>query len=166
MTVGINVVDTIPPATTDDAPQKAVNHDIAVHLEATDSGSGVAATYFNVDGGAQQTGNSITLTTEGNHTLVYWSVDLAGNVEQPHTVTVKIDKTAPVTVASVIPAVPNGSNGWYVHAVTVSLSAFRKSLGCSQNGIQPGRRQHMAKLHGAGNIQSGQQVYGELPFDG
>ena len=104
MAVGIKVVDTIPPATTDDAPQKAVNHDIAVHLKATDSGSGVAATYFNVDGGAQQTGNSVTLTTEGNHTLVYWSVDNAGNVEQPHTVTVNIDKTAPVTAASVNPA--------------------------------------------------------------
>jgi hypothetical protein len=49
-----------------------------------------------VDGGAQQTGNSVTLTTDGTHTVAYWSVDWAGNTEQQKTVTVSIDKTPPV----------------------------------------------------------------------
>ncbi|MDQ0874542.1 hypothetical protein QFZ77_003201 [Paenibacillus sp. V4I3] len=91
----VKAADLTPPVTTDDAPQGSVNKDTKVSFNATDADSGVASTFFKVDGGAQQTGNSVTLTTEGTHTLVYWSVDSAGNVEQPHTVAVNIDKTAP-----------------------------------------------------------------------
>jgi hypothetical protein len=122
-TVGIKVVDTTPPTTADDAPIHWVNHDAAVNLTATDSGSGVAATYYTIDGGVQQTGTTVNIVGEGAHSLVYWSVDNAGNVEQPHTVAVNIDMTAPVTAASVNPEAPDGSNGWYAHAVTVSFSA-------------------------------------------
>ena len=64
-----------------------------------DTGSGVAATYYKVDGGAKQTGNTVALTTDGTHTIVYWSVDWAGNVEQQHTVTVNIADTTPPVVA-------------------------------------------------------------------
>jgi hypothetical protein len=91
----VKAADLTPPVTTDDAPQGSVNKDTKVSFNATDADSGVASTFFKVDEGAQQTGNSVALTTEGTHTLVYWSVDLAGNVEQPHTVAVNIDKTAP-----------------------------------------------------------------------
>ncbi|WP_372661897.1 LamG-like jellyroll fold domain-containing protein [Cohnella sp.] len=93
--VNIEVVDTIKPETTDDAPQGWVNHDVTVHLTATDSGSGVAATYYTLNGGEVETGASVSLKEDGIHTLVYWSVDNAGNVEEAHTVTVQIDKTAP-----------------------------------------------------------------------
>ncbi|MDQ0897846.1 OmpL47-type beta-barrel domain-containing protein [Paenibacillus sp. V4I7] len=86
----VKQADLTSPVTTDNASQGTT-----VSLNATDAGSGVAATYFQVDGGAQQTGNTVTLPTDGTHTLVYWSVDWAGNVEQQHTV-VYIDKTAPV----------------------------------------------------------------------
>ena len=91
----VKSADLMPPITTDDAPQGWVNKDTKVSFNATDAGSGVASTFFKVDSGAQQTGNSVILTTEGTHTLVYWSVDWAGNVEQQHTVAVNIDKTAP-----------------------------------------------------------------------
>lgn len=89
------VVDQQPPTTTDNAPSGWVNQDTTVTLNAVDTGSGVAATYFTVDGGAEQSGNVAEFKTEGIHTLVYWSVDKAGNVEQAHTVTVCIDKSAP-----------------------------------------------------------------------
>ncbi|CAG7639440.1 OmpL47-type beta-barrel domain-containing protein [Paenibacillus allorhizosphaerae] len=118
------LADTQPPTTTDDAPKEWVNRDTKVSFQAIDTESVVAATYFTVDGGAQQTGNTVTLSTEGTHTLAYWSVDAAGNVEQPHTVTVRIDKTTPVTEASTTPAQPEGLNGWYVHPVTVSLNVY------------------------------------------
>ncbi|WP_169085128.1 OmpL47-type beta-barrel domain-containing protein [Paenibacillus sp. PL91] len=113
----LELANLTPPVTTDDAPQGWATKDTKVTFMANDADSGVAATYFTVDGGAQQTGNSVTLTSEGTHTLVYWSVDRAGNAEQPHTVAVVIDKT----VASVNPEVPNGSNGWYNVPVTVTL---------------------------------------------
>ena len=93
--IALKASDVTPPVTTDDAPQGWVNKDTKVTFTALDDRSGVAATYFTVDGGTQQTGSSVTLTAEGTHTIVYWSVDWAGNVEQPHTISVKIDKTAP-----------------------------------------------------------------------
>ncbi|RCW51945.1 OmpL47-type beta-barrel domain-containing protein [Paenibacillus prosopidis] len=89
----VKAADVTSPVTTDNAPQGWVNQDTTVSFNAADESSGVAATYYKVDGGAQQTGNMVTLTTEGTHTLVYWSVDWAGNVEQQHTVVVNIDKT-------------------------------------------------------------------------
>ena len=116
-------IDKTAPVTSDNAPASWVNTDVTVNLTASDSGSGVAATNYTVDGGAQQTGTTVALTTEGIHTLAYWSVDTAGNIEANHTATVKIDKTAPVSSASVSPGLPNGSNGWYTSDVTISLSA-------------------------------------------
>ncbi|MCJ8014491.1 discoidin domain-containing protein [Paenibacillus sp. KQZ6P-2] len=87
--------DSSPPITTDNAPTGWVNQDTIITLNAVDVDSGVATTYFTLDGGAEQSGNTITLKTEGIHTLVYWSVDKAGNVEEKRTATVRIDKTAP-----------------------------------------------------------------------
>lgn len=106
--------DTTPPVTTSDAPTGWQNHDLTVTLSATDDLSGVATTYYTVDGGSQQTGTSIALGA-GVHTITYWSVDNAGNVETATTKTVEIDETAPVTT-------DNAPSGWQNHDVTVTLS--------------------------------------------
>jgi hypothetical protein len=116
----VHIADVTPPVTTANVPQGWVNQDTTVTFSATDSGSGVAATYFIVDGGAQQTGNAVTLTAEGTHTLQYWSVDWAGNVEQQHTAVVNIDKTAPVTTSTISPDLPQ--RGWYATDVSISLT--------------------------------------------
>lgn len=92
----VKAQDVTPPVTTDDAPQGWVNSDATVRLAVADSESGAAATYYTINGGAPQTGNIVTLTDDGMHTLTYWSEDRAGNQEQPHTVSLKIDKTAPL----------------------------------------------------------------------
>ena len=92
--------DETPPTTTDDAPSGWVNRDVTVTLNASDGESGVAATYYTVDGGPRETGNSVTLTTEGTHTLTYWSADHAGNAEAARTVSVRIDKAAPSITVS------------------------------------------------------------------
>jgi hypothetical protein len=91
--------DKIAPSTTATAPQGTVTTDATINFAATDNqgGSGVAATYYTVDGGAQQKGNTVTLNTSGTHTVTYWSTDWAGNTEQAHTVTVSIDKSVNVT---------------------------------------------------------------------
>ena len=88
-------VSSVPPTTTDNAPAGWVNHDVTVTLTAQDNGSGVGGTYYTVNGGTEQKGTSVTLTKEGTHTLTYWSTDNQGSAEAPHTVLVKIDKTAP-----------------------------------------------------------------------
>ncbi|HZG77055.1 MAG TPA: DUF4962 domain-containing protein [Paenibacillus sp.] len=90
--------DAAAPTTTDDAPESGFSkQDLVVSLTATDARSRVAYTKYSIDGGEPATGNSVALTTEGVHTITYWSVDSAGNVEAPRTVTVTLDKTAPVT---------------------------------------------------------------------
>jgi len=55
-----------------------------VTLSATDSLSGVAATYYSIDGGGAQTYSApFTASASGSHTLQYWSIDVAGNPENP-----------------------------------------------------------------------------------
>lgn len=87
--------DNVAPITTDNAPQDWVNHDVTVNLTSTDNSSGVAASRFTLDGSAEQTGTTVTISTEGIHTLAYWSVDRAGNVESRKEAIIRIDKTAP-----------------------------------------------------------------------
>jgi hypothetical protein len=91
---GINI-DKTAPTTSDNAPAGWVNSDVTVTFNASDSGSGLAGTFYAVDGGIEQQGTSVTITAEGNHTISYWSVDKAGNVESPHTAVVQVDKTVP-----------------------------------------------------------------------
>ena len=94
-------------------------------LSAADGGSGVAGTFYAIDGGSQQTYSSAVTVPEGQHTVSYWSTDNVGNIEAIHTTaTIKVDVTAPATTITVNPASPNGSNGWYkTSAPTFTLSA-------------------------------------------
>ena len=71
-----------------------------VTLVSSDAGSGVAVTYFVLDGGARQTyAGPFTLAAPGSHSVTYWSVDLAGNVEARHTGYANIDTGRPVCFA-------------------------------------------------------------------
>jgi hypothetical protein len=79
-------IDTTPPVTTatlggTQASGKYVS-DVQVTLTATDNLSGVAHTYYTLDGGSQLTYSApFTVTAVGSHTLKFWAVDVAGNVE-------------------------------------------------------------------------------------
>jgi len=83
-------------------------------------GTGVAHTYYILDGGAQTAGTSVSTSTLGGHTLEFWSADTAGNVETPHksvsfTVNPVPDTAAPVTKSDAIPS--------YVGTAAITLSA-------------------------------------------
>src|SRR5581483_9849150 len=113
--------DTTPPVTTSDAPSGWQTSEVTVTLSATDDLSGVASTYYTVDGGSTQTGTSIALG-EGVHTITFWSVDNAGNVEAAHTATVKIDETKPLITASATSGGLSYSGGtWTNKDVTVAF---------------------------------------------
>ena len=72
-----------------------------VTLTPSDGTSGLASTKYTIDGGAPQTYSApFAITTEGSHTIQYWSTDNAGNQESPSSLTVKVDLNAPVTTAS------------------------------------------------------------------
>jgi hypothetical protein len=101
---------------------------VSVGLNATDNLSGVANTFYRLDGGsAQNYNNPFSISSDGVHTLEFWSVDVAGNSETHQTQTVRIDATGPVTQVSVFGTM--GMNDWYCSAVQVSLSAAENLSG-------------------------------------
>ena len=62
----------------------------AITLSPVDPLSRVANTFYRLDGGTQQSGTSVAVPTYGAHTLVYWSVDGAGNIEGQHAVAFRV----------------------------------------------------------------------------
>jgi hypothetical protein len=126
-------IDTTPPTTTASVSGTQGTNGwyvspAAVTLSASDAGSGVAHTYYTVDGGAQQTySGPITLTTDGQHSLTYWSVDQAGNVEALNTLAVKIDTTPPTINGA--PTTAANAYGWYNGPVTVEFTASDATSG-------------------------------------
>ena len=115
-------IDTTAPATTASGLQASAasgwrNAPQSVTLLGDDAGlSGVAATYYTLDGGPRQSyTGAFEVSAAGSHTIVYWSVDAAGNSETPHTGFVNLDTQAP-SVAS------DADLAWHNSAVTVHLS--------------------------------------------
>jgi hypothetical protein len=79
--------DESPPVTTSDA-RDTYSGAAAIELTPTDpGGSGVAATYYRLDGGDAQSGTTVLVDppTSGSaaHTLEFWSIDSEGNTESP-----------------------------------------------------------------------------------
>jgi len=96
--------------------------DVYVLLTATDDRSGVANTYYRIDGGTWLTYlDPFWITSEGIHTLEYYSVDYVDNTETIKSETIKIDKTLPTTAISVSGVA--GLNDWWTSDVTVTLTA-------------------------------------------
>jgi hypothetical protein len=129
----LHTADTTAPATQANAPGVTVGATTTVTLTATDAGSGVQATYYTVDGGAQKTGNSIVIPADGPHTLAYWSVDWSGNVEQKNTLDVTLDKTAPV-LAGLYPDVTAPTNQNVTVTVYYPLDAVVKEVKLGESG--------------------------------
>ncbi len=99
-TVTITVDDVTPPTTVSDAvPDYTAFAQIT--LQATDTASGVAETYYSLDGASAVASTTVYTDVLGTHTLSFWSVDVAGNVESPTEVTFDIGagETAYETIA-------------------------------------------------------------------
>lgn len=93
-------VDTTPPVTTSDAVATYAGT-ATITLSPSDAGSGVAVTYYRINGGPQQTGTSVVIGAQGSYTLEFWSVDLAGNAEMPHN-SVSFTVTAPLATLAFV----------------------------------------------------------------
>ena len=95
-------VDTQPPVTVaHGADELWHNRAVKILLEATDDLSGVAATFYSLDGGPWVQGTELVVrapadhSNDGVHVLLYASVDEAGNREEERQAKVKIDTTPP-----------------------------------------------------------------------
>ncbi|MEO6201169.1 MAG: PxKF domain-containing protein, partial [Cryobacterium sp.] len=106
--------------------------DVTVTLTGHDAVSGIGDTYFSVDGGDAQTyGAPFLFTTRGEHTIAFWSIDLAGNLEARtgNEITVKIDGAPPVTTV-INPISP--ASGWFVTSgIPVAFTAADAESGIS-----------------------------------
>jgi large repetitive protein len=110
------IVDTLPPATTANVPDGWINQKADITLLATDDITGVAHTYYSINGAPFVEGTTFTIDQEGINKISFYSVDNAGNKEAIQTVEVKIDKTAPVTTS-------NTPTTWTNTDVNVTLNA-------------------------------------------
>ncbi len=113
-------IDRTAPSTDISAPSGWHNTAATVTLSATDGLSGVAATHYTVNGGAEQTGTSVTFSAEGTYDLDVWSVDNAGNVESHKSAQVLIDKSAPTITHTQAPAA--NADGWNNSNITITFT--------------------------------------------
>jgi hypothetical protein len=99
--------------------------DVLVTLGVGPDLSGIDKTFYSVDGGAaQEYAGPFNHGLKGVHTITFWSVDKAGNVEDKdapgHSLTLKIDGVPPTIAGS---RAPEGNGfGWNNGPVTVSFT--------------------------------------------
>jgi len=100
------IVGTGPAIVADDDPRIPVyDGDVTITLNATDDYSGVARTYYAVDPASEpidwtEYNEPFVVSEPGSHTVVFYSVDNAGNIEDPPgetTFVIYEDTTPPVT---------------------------------------------------------------------
>lgn len=106
--------DTVPPVTTLSTSPSGSGFqktNVTVSLSASDPnpGSGVKEIRYAVNMGPEQvvsgSSASFVLSSDGVHSVAYWSVDQDGNIETSKFATVRIDKTAPEVDADLLSGV-------------------------------------------------------------
>ena len=91
-------VDSTPPTTTSNVDASWHKGSFTVALTATDTLTGVAATFYTVGAGNATTYTApFAVSSEGESPVRFWSVDAAGNAEATKTATVRVDQSAPVS---------------------------------------------------------------------
>ena len=94
---------------------------VAISANGSDAISGLAVARLSINGGATWQASSITLSSEGQYTVLYGAVDNAGHAITYPGQTVYIDTTLPTLTPSVSGTM--GANGWYVSNVVVDADA-------------------------------------------
>ena len=96
-----------------------------VTVTATDALSGVAKTYYAVDGGdVKEAAGTIAVTGAGSHSVRYWSEDTAGNIEHENLLAVTLDGVPPTIEGALSPAA--NVFGWNNTAVDVAVHLHRR----------------------------------------
>ncbi len=79
---------------------------VTVALDGNDNVSGYKTSYYSVDNGENYIEyiDPITLKAEGEHKILYYSIDIAGNIEEKKDIEIRIDKTSPVVSINANPS--------------------------------------------------------------
>ena len=118
---------------------------VQVSLAPTDTLSGIANTYYSVDGGAAQTYvGAFTVSGNARHSVSFWSVDNVGNTEAQRSAAINIDSASPTTHNALVMG-PVGGGGYFRGAAQMSIGATDELSGIANiyYRIDGGRR----KLH-------------------
>jgi hypothetical protein len=114
--------DTTPPVTTSNA-QAVYNGPARIDFSIRDNGKVAAGTtFYKLDGGTVTAGSHVLADTAGSHTLEFWSVDQAGNIESPTNIVsfeVVLDTTPPTTTSN--------AQATYNQGATITLTATDNS---------------------------------------
>lgn len=94
---------------------------VNITLNATDNLAGVNATFYRIDDKWIKYNGSFGIDKEGINKIYFYSIDKAGNVEKEKNITIKIDKTPPVTNYSI--EGKEGKNKWYASSIKIKLSS-------------------------------------------
>jgi large repetitive protein len=119
------IVDTEAPVTSSNISTAWKKDSVNVELTASDNETGIAATYYSLNGGSFAEGTTLTVSGEGIYQVAYYSVDKAGNKEEVKTETVKIDSQAPFTESNI-------EENWQSGGFTVKLVSEDLLSGVSQ----------------------------------
>ncbi|MFD2445340.1 5'-nucleotidase C-terminal domain-containing protein [Bacillus sp. CGMCC 1.16607] len=75
------------------------NKDVKINFTAVDKGIGVKNTFYRINNSTWTTGNEVIITADGRNVVEFYSLDKVGNAEAIQSVTIAIDKTAPIITA-------------------------------------------------------------------
>ena len=97
------VSDVVPPTTACDA-FPTYKGSAVIHLFPRDDpgGSGVAHTYYRLDGGPAKEGTLVVVPEIGAHALEFWSSDAANNLESPRSVVFSVSRIKTATRISIL----------------------------------------------------------------
>lgn len=87
-----------------------------ITLASADAFSGLAGTYYRLDGGPSTLYAAPLVLTHGVHTLAYWSLDVAGNKEATNTAIYQCDLNPPTSTVSGVPG------GWSLADADLTFS--------------------------------------------
>ncbi len=129
-TRAVQIDATAPVTTAVGVPATWQNAAVEVTLQATDTASRVAGSWWELDQPPLGLPPSdwtaglgpINIAGDGSHTLYFYSTDNCGNQETPESAVVRIDTIAPTTTPATLAPAPNAA-WWNSSDVTVTLHA-------------------------------------------
>jgi large repetitive protein len=109
-------IDENAPVTISNAEDKWLKEAFNLELTATDDISGVAKTFYSVNGSEFVEGTNVKVSQAGKNIISFFSIDHAGNVEDIKTAEVNLDFQAPLTASNI-------TENWNKEEVTIQLKA-------------------------------------------